>query len=712
MNKNHFIYTRHVFTPSMRTFDLSDGALDTCAMHSHHLANQMKQQLAVGAGSVPGSYVPPGPMCSGATLKLIGVNFVATARLCNTMAEKGENSEENVVDEDLVVKKNCTSAIWSYFGFRSDDVLQTQVLCKTCRTAVATSRGNTTNLHHHLQHNHKELHEQFKASQTTKPKTLSSSKSKTLQQSISQSFACVTPYEKTSKRHGEITEAITRYLAKDMMPINTVTKDGFVSLIRKLDRRYSIPSRNYFSQVAIPKMYDTCRKTVESELGQIEHYACTTDLWSSRTTEPYISLTVHFLDQDFELKTRCLQTAYFPGEHTGENIACGLREALTSWNLREEQLACITTDNGSNVVKATELNHWVRLQCFGHRLHLAIENAVKDDSRIARAAGLCKKLVGHFSHSWKQKMALKEAQQEHNLPEHSLITECPTRWGSRQKMMERILEQRQAISNVLSADRKTRHLVPSWQDLDVLESVNLALHPLQVFTDALSGESYVSVSYVKPVLHLLNTSVLAEKEDDTNLTKTIKVKILDYMNTKYDDPATQELLDTASFMDPRFKVSYISSERVQDIKTRVMSEMKETARKEGTPSDNTEAQSMDPPSNKKAKRSLGSLLKTSPGPTTPTASSMQLEQALEAELNSYLLSPTIDSEADPLAWWKLHQVTYSKLSKLARRYLCIAATSSPSERLFSTSGNVVTCQRACLKPSKVNMLVFLAKNLP
>ena len=187
----------------MRTFDLSDGALDTCAMHSHHLANQMKQQLAVGAGSVPGSYVPPGPMCSGATLKLIGVNFVATARLCNTMAEKGENSEENVVDEDLVVKKNCTSAIWSYFGFRSDDVLQTQVLCKTCRTAVATSRGNTTNLHHHLQHNHKELHEQFKASQTTKPKTLSSSKSKTLQQSISQSFACVTPYEKTSKRHGE-----------------------------------------------------------------------------------------------------------------------------------------------------------------------------------------------------------------------------------------------------------------------------------------------------------------------------------------------------------------------------------------------------------------------------------------------------------------------------------------------------------------------------
>ncbi len=51
------------------------------------------------------------------------------------------------------------------------------------------------------------------------------------------------------------------------------------------------------------------------------------------------------------------------------------------------------------------------------------ENAVKGDERITRAVGLCKKLVGHFSHTWKGKMALKKAQKEHNLPEHSLITE-------------------------------------------------------------------------------------------------------------------------------------------------------------------------------------------------------------------------------------------------------------------------------------------------
>ena len=66
------------------------------------------------------------------------------------------------------------------------------------------------------------------------------------------------------------------------------------------------------------------------------------------------------------------ETAYFPDDHTGEMIAQGLRLMLSAWDLKEENLVAITTDNGSNVVKAAELNEWMREQCFGHRLHLAI----------------------------------------------------------------------------------------------------------------------------------------------------------------------------------------------------------------------------------------------------------------------------------------------------------------------------------------------------
>ncbi len=64
------------------------------------------------------------------------------------------------------------------------------------------------------------------------------------------------------------------------------------------------------------------------------------------------------------------------------------------------------------------------------------------------------------------------AQDELGLPKHMLTTETPTRWGSRQMMIQRVLEQERAISQVLKADRKSRHLVLSWQDMDVLEAVN------------------------------------------------------------------------------------------------------------------------------------------------------------------------------------------------------------------------------------------------
>ncbi|XP_050959736.1 uncharacterized protein LOC127161128 [Labeo rohita] len=40
--------------------------------------------------------------------------------------------------------------------------------------------------------------------------------------------------------------------------------------------------------------------------------------------------------------------------------------------LSEEQQVCITTDSGTNIIKAAELNGWTRLQCFGHRLNSAI----------------------------------------------------------------------------------------------------------------------------------------------------------------------------------------------------------------------------------------------------------------------------------------------------------------------------------------------------
>lgn len=149
-------------------------------------------------------------------------------------------------------------------------------------------------------------------------------------------------------------------------------KTGFINLIKTLDPRYELPSRKYFSEVALPQLYNNTREKVSRELEELSFYSATADMWSSRTMQPYMSLTVHFINNAWDLRSISLQMSYFPDDHTGELVAKGLRDALDCWNLSENRLCCMTTDSGTNMIKALRVNGWPNLQCFGHKLHDAI----------------------------------------------------------------------------------------------------------------------------------------------------------------------------------------------------------------------------------------------------------------------------------------------------------------------------------------------------
>jgi hypothetical protein len=63
--------------------------------------------------------------------------------------------------------------------------------------------------------------------------------------------------------------------------------------------------------------------------------------------------------------------------------------------------------------------------------------------------------------------------------------------------------------------------------------------------------------------------------------------------------------------------------------------------------------------------------------------------------------------SDPLLWWKEHAVRFPLLAQLARGLLAIPASSAPSERLFSASGQLVSLKRASLSPDTVEDIMFL-----
>lgn len=68
------------------------------------------------------------------------------------------------------------------------------------------------------------------------------------------------------------------------------------------------------------------------------------------------------------------------------------------------------------------------------------------------------------------------------------------------------------------------------------------------------------------------------------------------------------------------------------------------------------------------------------------------------EVNSYLAAASLGGIAndDPLAWWKVNSLMYPVLSRLARKWLGCVSTSVPSERAFSTAGNIVIAKRCSL----------------
>lgn len=81
------------------------------------------------------------------------------------------------------------------------------------------------------------------------------------------------------------------------------------------------------------------------------------------------------------------------------------------------------------------------------------------------------------------------------------------------------------------------------------------------------------------------------------------------------------------------------------------------------------------------------------------------------EVASYEAASGIPVDGDPLAWWKSNECKYPHLAIKARRHLAVPGTSVPSERVFSTAGDIVTAKRSTLSPENVDMLIFLEKKI-
>ncbi|XP_034562847.1 zinc finger BED domain-containing protein 4-like [Notolabrus celidotus] len=123
--------------------------------------------------------------------------------------------------------------------------------------------------------------------------------------------------------------------------------------------------------------------------------------------------------------------------------------------------------------------------------------------------------------------------------------------------------------------------------------------------------------------------------------------------------------------------------------------------------DSSDSSSASPPEKKKsAMKELFGEWFMAQEPRTRSA-----DEVAEEEMNLYRLADCIPTDGNPLRWWKKHHSSYPHLAMLAQPYLAVPGTSVPSERVFSTAGDIVTASRSVLSAENVDILIFLKKNL-
>ena len=74
------------------------------------------------------------------------------------------------------------------------------------------------------------------------------------------------------------------------------------------------------------------------------------------------------------------------------------------------------------------------------------------------------------------------------------------------------------------------------------------------------------------------------------------------------------------------------------------------------------------------------------------------------EVDDYLSSAPVEID-DLLEYWKSKETVFGQLAKVARKVLCVLASSCDCERLFSAAGNTKTKNRNQLSPEQLDRIL-------
>ena len=346
-------------------------------------------------------------------------------------------------------KKRVKSKVWQYFAQPTPG----KAVCNTCQENVSmggtsAKTFNMSNLWSHLRIHHSQLYATAQSQLGTTSAPSQAGTATLSQPTIQDLFQKQKQWPNSDQRSKMLDKLITEMIITDNQPFTVVSDVGFKRFMGAAAPQYSLKSEKYYRTEMLPEVYNKVVEKVKA-LIQPENaghaLSFTTDCWSG-SIESLMSLTCHFIDNEWNRKQVVLNTKAMHGSHTGEYIRETFLGMLDDWKISKGRVALVLRDSGANMVKGMRLAEIPDLSCTAHSLQLVVNDGLSSQRAVTNIIAILKKCATHFHHSILAKQCLKDIQKELGLPQHILIQTVPTRWNSTLHMLQRALEQKDIFS--------------------------------------------------------------------------------------------------------------------------------------------------------------------------------------------------------------------------------------------------------------------------
>ncbi|XP_036340136.1 zinc finger BED domain-containing protein 1-like [Rhagoletis pomonella] len=516
--------------------------------------------------------------------------------------ENSEPNESGSECESVVCKRsrNAISEVWTYFQ-RSKD--KTRAKCLSCEKVYKTS-GNTSNLLDHLKRTHPGYNRMSKPNKIT-------------------SF----------------------FNASETYDSHSAQDEAFSAFVKLLDPRYMMPSRTKLQNVMCHELYDQSKANLKNILMKVDTCAISTDAWTSRANESYLTVTCHFIE-NCSLRSAVLSTYNLleSTNHSAANIAESLRIVLTEWGVLDKVLH-VVTDNASSMIKACELLQKRHLPCFTHTLNLVVQDVLAFE-KVKNVITKCKKVVTYFKSSSIAYAKFKNAQGTGKNPKST---------------------------RTLSAD-----------EIELLEEL---VELLALFDDAtiqVSASNSVTISLIIPIICILfqtlNETHNKLKTNEGLAIFNILIERLQIRLVPYENRTTPKM---STLLDPRFKKeefrNHIIAEQAALALENELSNMLKTLSPVVT---DLPTHTVTSPESSTQQPKIAPLFMFLNDKVAGKRKSTRADAIIM--LRQYFENQNLPHDFDPFEYWKTN-TDMKVLTQCALRYLCTPATSTEPERVFSKS---------------------------